>query len=195
MLPLLGRETRLAELNELISSRTLPLITIVGPGGVGKTRLALESAWNQLPYFQDGVFFVPLAGLQDPQALASTIGQAVSFTFHNDTPQEAQLLDFFRHKESLLVIDNFEHLLSGVDLLLALLRGSPGLNILTTSRTALGAQIEQCFPLTGLTFPAETGLMTNYQAYGALQLFEDSARRLKPDFLISPANVIDIIRI
>jgi predicted ATPase/DNA-binding SARP family transcriptional activator len=206
--PLIGRETELADLSRLLANPDRRLVTVVGPGGVGKSRLALAVAAAQGQYFKDGVYLASLARLPSAEALAPAIAEALHFSFYENSPLEQQLLDYLRHKHMLLVLDNFEHLLAppsggakgGEGLIITLLETAPGLKILTTSRTRLNVQGEQLYPLAGLSYPdeevlLETGHANNTGRYGALELFEHSARRLRPDFVLTDDNLAGAVHI
>ena len=197
---LIGREVDLTALSQLLADPALRLVTIVGPGGVGKTHLALEAVAAQVDRFPNGVYLISLAPLQSADFLATTIVEALQFSFYDHTSPEQQLRDYLKQKEILLVLDNFEHLLAGVDLLIDLLQTAPALKLLLTSRTPLHIQGEQLYPLTGLTYPAEADRVetvegVNEWQYSALTLFDHSARRLRPDFALSDENLDLVIRI
>ena len=198
--PLIGREVELAELTELFIDPDLRLVTLVGPGGIGKTRLAVEIAAAQKQQFNHGVFLVSLAPLQSAEALVPTIAKALRFSFYENEPLEQQLLDYLRHKQLLLVLDNFEHLLDGVSLIIGMLRSAPNLKILVTSRVGLNIRSEQLYPLTGLTYPMEEGLaevdfLGHDERYGAVDLFAQSAHRIRPDFSLTNHNLADVAHI
>ncbi|HLY25105.1 MAG TPA: protein kinase, partial [Aggregatilineales bacterium] len=196
-----GREAELAEISKLLGQRGVRLLSIIGPGGIGKTRLALEAALAQLANFADagdGVYFVGLAPLNSPDLIVSTVAQAVGFQFSSGQgetrdPQQ-QLLDYLREKTMLLVVDNFEHILDGASLVAEILEAAQGLKILVTSRERLNMHGETLFRLEGLDFPAwkqpEDAL-----EYSAVKLFLQSARRIQPGFQIEAGDLSDLARI
>jgi DNA-binding SARP family transcriptional activator len=151
--PLIGREQELAQLADLLADPGQRLITIVGAGGMGKTRLALEAALAQLDYFPQGVFFVSVAGLDAPAGIVPAIAEAVGFTFYQGTPPHQQLLAYLSGKTMLLLLDNFEHLLAGASLLVDILQAAPQVRLLITSRARLNLAAEQVYPLVGLAYP------------------------------------------
>jgi predicted ATPase/DNA-binding SARP family transcriptional activator len=187
----IGRDEELDELiNDLFDPDTR-LLTLVGPGGVGKTRLALQAAILSLSQFPDGVHFVPLASLSSTRYFVSALAKALRISFHEQGDPSAQLLEYLSEKQLLLVLDGFEHLLEGVNLLVRLLKRAPGIVLLVTSRKPLGLQVEQLFPLGGLRLPdkkamglgsKESGEAFVLNHFSALQLFIERARLVKRDF-------------
>src|SRR5204863_8896235 len=115
-----GREAELAELAKLLDASRL--VTVLGPGGMGKTRLALEAAAGQIKKFADGVYFISLAPLSAPETIVPTIAEAVRFSFYGGSAPKQQLLDFLRAQRMLLVLDNFEHFLVRVGLVSEILQ-------------------------------------------------------------------------
>ena len=180
--PFIGRQTELKTLNELLSEPQTRLITITGPGGIGKTRLSLAAAESQLALgtFNEGVFFVPLAGLNVHERIAPTIAEAIQFRLEQD---ESQLVTYLRNKQLLLVLDNFEHLMKGTSLIKHILQAAPQVYILVTSRERLRLQDEQVFPVYGFPVDNEAGMED------ARQLFLQTARRIRPDFKQTSDNL------
>jgi predicted ATPase/DNA-binding SARP family transcriptional activator len=202
--PFVGRETVLAQIGERLGDPDCRLLTLVGPGGSGKTRLALEAAGAQLENFQHGVFFVSLAPLRSAEAIAPTVAEAVGFCCYGDardaTPLEPrqQLLEVLRRKRMLLVMDNFEHLLAGAGLVAEMLDCAPGIRILATSRARLHVQAEHLFPVGGMDLPPTDRPLPIGKGegqYSAVKLFSASARRVRPDFQLADGNVADVVRI
>jgi DNA-binding SARP family transcriptional activator/predicted ATPase len=191
--PFVGRETELAQIATRLADPACRLLTLVGPGGCGKTRLALQTAQNliedvsgDIPFTQ-GIYFVPLVALHSPETLVPAIADALNFTFYREAEPKQQLLDYLREKEMLLLLDNFEHLLEGATLLTDILRVTPGVKLLVTSREVLNLGQEWLQPLAGLPFPrseeaVDQAEATPLEAYGAVQLFVQQARRMRPGF-------------
>jgi tetratricopeptide (TPR) repeat protein len=190
-----GRQNALDNLAEMLAQPHARVITLLGPGGIGKTRLALEAARQQVGLFADGVFAVPLASAEGQEALVPGIASAAGFQFHGSESPESQLMAFFRDKDILFVLDNFEHLLSpvktgaqtgenihqGVNFLVEALNQSPRLRFMVTSRAPLNLQMERVVEVGGLDFPpSEDG--AGCQDYAAVKLFDLMARRLQPHF-------------
>ncbi len=189
-----GRRGELADLLARLTDPDCRLLTLTGPGGVGKTRLALEAAhtvaveWAGVEAIADGVLWVPLAAVPAPSGIGSALAAASELEFAPEAPPQQQLLDFFRARRMLIVLDNFEHLLGGADLLAALLSTAPGLRLLVTSREALNLREEWLQPVAGLSFPARNDPVADAGTLGrfdAVRLFEQHARRLRPDFAFS----------
>ena len=152
--PFVGRQAELARIAQLLARPVSRLITLVGPGGIGKTRLAMEAARQHLGLFPDGVYFVPLAPVESAHVLASVIAEALSVSLAGSETASTQLVRAVRDKRLLLVLDNFEHLLEGATLLSELL-GATNLKLLVTSRERLNLQEEWVEEVTG--WPTRAG--------------------------------------
>ena len=212
--PFVGSEAELAQVAGHLANPACRLLTLLGSGGIGKTRLALQAARAQVAGFTDGVWFVDLTPITSVDALASTILHGLPI-HASGADAQLQLVDYLRDKQLLLVLDNFEHLLDATDLLTDLLRSAPRLKQLVTSRVRLNLHQEWLLPLAGLDLPAardgadfgeEQDDSTEPNAaprstafaldrYGATALFVDRARRLQPDFRASGKEAADILRI
>ena len=181
--PFVGRQTELEEIAALLGEPETRMITLLAPGGMGKTRLALEAAQRALENFVDGVFFVPLAPLTAADQIVPAIADSVGLQLFADkrTPKQ-QILDYFRAKRALLLLDNFEHLLEGAELLADLLNSAPGVKLLVTSRERLNLSAETVYPLGGLPYPPQKEA-TNRLDYSAVQLFVQCARRASSRFI------------
>ncbi len=191
--PFVGREAELAELARLLTDPASRLITLIGPGGIGKTRLALQAAERQAS-FAHGVAFVALAPVGSIELIAPAIAQALGLAFSGAADPKAQLLRYLRDKELLLLLDNFEHLLDGVDLLTDILSQAPGVKLLVTSRERLLMQREWIVELQGLTVP-DSDQSAGTDGASAVALFVDRARRVKSGFTLSAAESASVVRI
>src|SRR5215213_4741664 len=152
--PLIGREQEVATLVALVRGGETRLLTLTGPGGVGKTRLALQVAATVAESFPDGAWFVGLGAIADPDLVASTVAGALDVREASDRPIAARLRDFLSEKHLLLILDNFEHLLEAAPLVAELLGGCPGLTVLATSRARLRISGEREHAVPPLRFPA-----------------------------------------
>jgi predicted ATPase/DNA-binding SARP family transcriptional activator/Tfp pilus assembly protein PilF len=192
-----GREEDLAQIASMLNNPECRLLTILGPGGVGKTRLALQATADQTQAFLEGVFFVPLAPLSRVEHLASAIAEAVGFSFSGQDAPKRQILNYLRGKEMLLILDNFEHLLEGAEFVAEILRQAPEITLLITSREPLNLRWEWRFEIEGLHYPAEdeTPDLQDVAGYSAIQLFEQIARRARPRFQLATQNQSVVTRI
>ena len=191
--PFVGRQDELEQINALLSDPICRLVTLIGPGGIGKTRLALRCAEDQQPNFPDGVFFVPLTPVDSSDLIASAIASALQLTFYSPEDLRVQIVRYLSEKHMLLVMDNFEHLLADTSLLEDALRAAPDLKFIVTSRERLNLLEEWTLVLEGLSFPAEQTTEPP-ESYSAVQLFAQRARQMQPDFSIrSNAESIQII--
>ncbi len=187
--PLVGRENELASLGRLVADPLCRLLTLIGPGGIGKTRLAIEVAAQERAHFGDGAWFVPLAPVTTPAAILPAIAEALGFTLHGQTELRVQLLDHLAGKEALLVLDNLEHLLAGVGLLTEILTRAPRVKLLVTSRERLNLQSEYVFVTQGLPVPPSDQLH-RADKYDAIRLFSQSARRAGADITLADEALV-----
>jgi predicted ATPase/Tfp pilus assembly protein PilF len=176
--PFIGRRAELGELATLLEDARCRLITVTGPGGVGKTRVALEAAQACSARFRHGVAFVPLSGLRSAELIAAAIAEALGITLGRREDQIRELSDYLRAKEMLVVLDNFEHLMAGVPVVAALLDAAPRVHLLVTSRERLDLTQETLLPLAGLATTVADDAVTE-----AAQLFTAHAHRLDPAFV------------
>jgi len=187
MTSFIGRAAEIAELHRLLGQTRL--LTLTGPGGTGKTRLALEVARGALDGFEDGVYFVPLDAVRDPGLVASVVAQAIGVAEGGRATDEA-LLDELAAKRLLLVLDNFEQILPAAELVERLLGSGPDLRILVTSRVPLQLYGEQEYGVVPLALPdrSSTASAEALSQYEAVALFIDRARAVSPRFDVTNAN-------
>jgi predicted ATPase/DNA-binding XRE family transcriptional regulator len=184
MTPFIGRETELAQIADRLADPDCRLLTLVGPGGIGKTRLALQAASDRLGQFSDGVFFVSLTPVDSTPLIAAAIASALQISLFGPEDPHIQVANYLRGKHLLLVMDNYEHLLAGVGLLTDLLANAPQLKIVATSRERLNIREEWALPVEGLAFPAQVAA-AELDRYSAVQLFVQRARQVQPSFRLA----------
>jgi predicted ATPase/DNA-binding CsgD family transcriptional regulator len=191
---LLGREREIATLHKLLRQPEVRLVTITGPGGVGKTSLALQVARELQDAFHDGVFFVPLAAITESTLIIPTIAHTLGVTESSSRLLLDSLKDFLRDKQTLLLLDNFEQIISIAPLLTELLKACASLRILVTSREALRLRGEQEFPLAPLALPGQPSF-ENMSQYPGIALFVERAQAIQPDFQLTPENANAVVEI
>jgi DNA-binding SARP family transcriptional activator len=180
--PFIGRIEEHSKLTRLLKDPDIRLLTILAPGGMGKSRLAVEVARTLESHFEHGVFFIPLAPLETPDMILNYIADAIGYVCCEGKPLNQKLLDFFRDKSILLVLDNFEHLLEKSYWIRDLLAAAPNLKVLTTSRSPLNIRVENRFHLAGMKFPTGGTNGEVISTYTSVKLFLQSARRARPTF-------------
>lgn len=178
----IGREKEFTEIQQLLTRPDCQLLTLVGSGGTGKTRLAMQLKEMNEAHFAHETAVVLLEPLRSAEFFIPAIANTLGYTLSGQGQPAQQLGHYLADKEMLIVLDNFEHILNAADQLLMLLLLTPRVKYLVTSREALNLQEEYLYPIAGLTFPKETALLAQAQTYDAIQLFIERAKRVYPDF-------------
>ncbi len=194
---LIGREREIAEVIALLRVPGVRLVTLTGPGGVGKTRLAIQAARSLLGDYVNGVFFVPLANLGDPDRVVQAITSALGIAEGGERPLLIRLQEDLRTRDSLLVLDNFEQVVGAAPLIATLLAAAPYLSVLATSRVPLHLTGEHEWIVPPLDLPGP-GCALDPAALGAspaIRLFVERARATRADFTLTAANAADIAAI
>ena len=200
--PFINRVNELGMIATLLADPTCRLLTLLGPGGIGKTRLALEVTARQADVFADGVAFVSLAPISAPDQIVSAIGEVLDISFSGQSDPTAQLLNYLHDRQMLLVLDNFEHLLEGTALLSEIFAAAPFVCLLVTSRERLNLSAEWLLGVPGLSYPpidtsGQSSLLSlaSLSAYSAVQLFIQRVTQIQPDFQLPETTLPMIVNI
>lgn len=204
--PFVGRVRELERIKKLLEEKSCRIVTLIGPGGSGKTRLAIQTgmALDDDGRFKDGVWFIQLAPLTDQGSIIPAMQKELNISAHHvqENPRQ-QLFNYLRNRHSLLILDNFEHLLGteSVSLISEMLHTAPHIRMLVTSRERLNIKGEHLFPVEGLETPADDtvlfapGTDSEQNVFSAIQLFEQSAQRVMPSFEFTSDNIRTIAQI
>ncbi|GIF63268.1 hypothetical protein Ais01nite_13030 [Asanoa ishikariensis] len=190
--PLIGRSDDLAAVEALLTDAHVPLVTLIGPGGIGKTRLALAAADRVLDRFPDGVRYVDLSATADPALVGETLARSLGVRTSGSVPPVTDIASWLRSKRLLLVVDNFEQLTDAAPLVADLLRAAPGVTVLVTSRAPLRVAGEWVYAVPPLPTTGDDPTTSS-----AVRLFVDRTRAVSADFALTPDNaaaVVEVVR-
>lgn len=201
--PFFGRARELEELSRLITDTQCRCITLVGAGGTGKTRLALQAAEEQKSGFAHGAAFVPLASVSSAEAIIPAIADGIRFAFYGPTDPRTQLFRRIRDQHLLLILDNLEHLLAEgplhettTELLVQILQEAPQVKLLVTSREAMNLQGEWLYEVQGLPFPdLKSPVLHSMMEFDAVELFVQRATQVRPEFCLDEQNAAGVSRL
>lgn len=195
--PLVGRENEVSAVCDLLRSPDVPFVTLTGPSGVGKSRLALQVAIALEDEFEGGIWFVALAPVRSADHLLASIGRALELRDEGDTAIEDRLHRLVHDRHMLLVLDNFEHVIEAAPMLTALLSSSPGVKAVVTSRVTLRVTGEHEYPVPPLQVPvlARGGSFRKLEQNEAVALFLQRARAVRPEFQLNDVNAPAVVEI
>lgn len=194
-----GRAMELLEIRRLLTDPACRLLTLLGPGGIGKTRLSLEAASQLLPEYSQGAHFIALAPLSSTDLILPELACVLEMSFSEEgmggsNDHLSQLLEYLRPRQLLLIMDNFEHLLQGAELVSRILAEAPDVKVLATSRERLNVPEEWIFEIEGMSYPVDERL-ADFESYSSVQLFISAARRNQQNFQLQTQDQAPVARI
>ena len=191
-----GRQKEIDQLEEMLTDRTNRLLTLLGPGGIGKSTLSIHVAQRALDReeFKDGIFFIPLAHLTQADHIVSAIAQKLNFSFYGNADPEDQLLAYLSSKQMLLILDNFEHLQMGASMASKMIEQTKHLRLLITTRERLQVAGECLLEISGLTYPDDQSAIqpNEIRACDSVKLFIQLAKRLRTDYNPADEELVEI---
>jgi predicted ATPase/class 3 adenylate cyclase len=186
----IGREAELASLKAVLSDSHNRLITLVAPGGMGKTRLSLEAAGQMIQAFPQGIYFVALDRINSAESIVQAVAEVLPISLASNEDPKSRIMEYLRDKKILLVMDNFEHVLEGATFVQDILKAAPHVQVLASSRVKLNLMGETVFNIEGLSVGDGSAKQNS-----AIQLFAQSARWMRPDFELNDPILPSVTRI
>lgn len=187
MTELIGRDTEIAQMEELL--RDNRLVTVLAPGGAGKTHLSIQAAANLTADYPDGVYFIALADISSSEDIVQTVAETVGVALSSSDDPRTQLLEYLTPRTQLLIFDNFEHVAAGAEIITAILEAAPNIDIIATSRSRLQLSGETILLLEGLDTAASSD---DAPTGSGVQLFVDSARRIQPNITLGEEDLASL---
>jgi predicted ATPase/DNA-binding SARP family transcriptional activator len=192
---MIGREVELSDIAHYLSEPNCHLLTLTGPGGIGKTRLALQAAYDLVEQYSGGVYFVPLEVLTSVSAIPQQLAESLGLILQAKPEPLEQLITHLQNKSVLLILDNFEHLIEGATFVADLVTQCPHLNVIVTSRERLNLEQEHLLPISGLPFPETSSGLTEVLGTDAARLFMERAKRVRPEFAVTEQDLPAFVEI
>jgi predicted ATPase len=193
--PFLGRESEVEDIAAFLARDDVRLLTLVGPGGIGKTRLAIEAARRVEPEFPGGAYFVALAGLREPQLVGESIAAALDIASSDPYPARDAVAELVRDRRALFVLDNFEQVVAAAGVVADLLAACPRIKVLVTSRAPLRVRGEHEYEVLPLPLPPEETAAADAETFAAVRLFVESARAVRTGFVLDEQTALDVVAI
>ena len=192
--PFVGRRDDLLDVSQTLLREDCRVVTLLGPGGMGKTRLGLQTGSEQIENFRHGVYFVPLAPVESAEMIVSAIAGSLRFGLSESHETRDQLMQYLSARDMLLILDNFEHVLAGAELVSDIVQHAPGVKVLATSRARLNLSAECVYEVDGLARPHDESVEV-FADFEAVELFVTYARRSRPDFMLRDEDRAAVVRI
>lgn len=191
--PFIGRKREINEIASMLGEECR-VLTLLGPGGIGKTRLGLQTAAEKIENYKHGVYVVPLAPLSSADAIVQSVADSLKYSFNGKDDPKNQLVDYLHSKQMLLLFDNFEHLVEDTGLIMDIVNRAPDVQVITTSRTRLNMAIECVYEVGGMQVPADKDDEV-FEVFEAVDMFLTYARRVQADYTLADNDRVPVLKI